>query len=189
MCQGNQNSDLVLDSNGFSPGEPWQSCLIFFMEMNYITCPLNKNTFKNRPIREYVESNCTGKVLNLFAGETILSVDEVRNDIDITKIAEYRKDAFDFVREWAGYPFDTIILDPPYSYRKSMEFYNGFKNSKFKLIKDHIPRILNEKGRVITFGYQSINMGKSRGFKLIKLCVFSHGGAIHDTLCSIEERN
>jgi 23S rRNA G2069 N7-methylase RlmK/C1962 C5-methylase RlmI len=59
--------------------------------------------------------------------------------------------------------FDTIILDPPYAYRKSMEMYNGHKASKFNQIKDLIPKILNKNGIVITFGYHSVSMGNSRG--------------------------
>jgi 23S rRNA G2069 N7-methylase RlmK/C1962 C5-methylase RlmI len=30
-----------------------------------------------------------------------------------------------------GELFDVILLDPPYSYRKSMELYSGHKNSRF----------------------------------------------------------
>jgi hypothetical protein len=29
-------------------------------------------------------------------------------------------------------------------------------------------------------------MGKSRGFDVVKIALFSHGGAIHDTIASVE---
>lgn len=72
------------------------------------------------------------------------------------------------------------------SYRKSMEMYKGNLNSRFKLIADGIPRILNEGGLVISFGYHSTFMGNVRKFKLKELCVFAHGGAQHCTIGIVE---
>ena len=158
------------------------------IEFNYIKCPLNKYTFKVKNIRDWVEKECTGKVLNLFAGFTKLNIDEVRNDLDTTALADYNKDALQFVKEWDGELFDTVLLDPPYSYRKSMEFYKGNKASPFRQLKDEIPEILKDNGRVITFGYHSNVMGIGRGFEVYKIALFSHGGAIHDTIASCERK-
>ena len=158
------------------------------MKFDYIKCPLNKYTFRIKPIREWVENECEGRTLNLFAGKTLLSIDEVRNDIDETMDAEYHKDAYLFVKEWKSGKFNTILLDPPYAIRKSMEFYNGHKASPFRKIKDEIPRILENGGKVITFGYHSVSMGINRGFEVEKVCLFSHGGAIHDTIATVERK-
>lgn len=153
---------------------------------NYIKCPLNKYTFSIKPIRDWVEYNCNGKTLNLFAGKTKLLINETRNDLDNEALAEYHLDALEFVRSWQGEKFNTILLDPPYAYRKSMEMYKGIIASPFRQLKDVIPSILNHNGKVITFGYHSNVMGASRGFIIKKICLFSHGGAIHDTIASIE---
>jgi len=153
---------------------------------DYIKCPLNRYTFKVRNIREWVEKTCEGKTLNLFAGITKLNIDEVRNDLDPNAIADFQKDALIFVKEWKGKKFDTILLDPPYSYRKSMEMYKGIKASPFRQLKDEIPRILKNGGIVITFGYHSNTMGTNRGFMVDRIGLFSHGGAIHDTIASVE---
>lgn len=155
-------------------------------EFDYIKCPLNKYTFKVKNIREWVETNCNGYTLNLFAGITKLNINEVRNDLSETAIADYRMDALEFLRKWDGEKFDTILLDPPYAYRKSMEMYNGIVCSPFKQLKDEISRVLNVNGRVITFGYHSNTMGKNRGFEVERIALFSHGGAIHDTIASVE---
>lgn len=156
------------------------------IEIEYIKCPLHRYTFRMKPIRNWVESECRGKVLNLFAGRYKLNVDEVRNDLDPHALADYRLDALDFLRNWKGNKFDTILLDPPYAYRKSMELYNGIICSPFKRLKDEIVRNLNVGGRVITFGYQSVVMGETRSFYVAKICLFSHGGAIHDTIATVE---
>ena len=139
-----------------------------------------------KPIRKWVENNCIGKTLNLFAGKTKLNIDEIRNDLDNSALADYHLDALKFVEEWKGKRFDTILLDPPYAYRKSMEMYKGIICSPFKRLKDVIPNILKDNGRVLTFGYHSVVFGVKRGFHLYKIALFSHGGAIHDTICSIE---
>ena len=157
------------------------------IEFEYIKTPLHRYTFSVKPIKEWVERNSKGKVLNLFAGKTKLKLDEFRVDIDKTMIADIYMDSYDFVKQCKD-KFDTIILDPPYAYRKSMEMYNGNKASKFNQVKDLIPNILNKDGIVITFGYHSVSMGNSRGFIQKKILLMSHGGAIHDTIVTIEKK-
>jgi hypothetical protein len=137
-------------------------------------------------VREWIEKECEGKVLNLFAGITKLGVDEVRNDLDPEAIADHYMDAVQFLRRWEGRKFDTILLDPPYSYRKSMELYKGIRCSPFRQLKDALMRCLQPQGRVITLGYHSIVMGRNRSFQLEKVCLLSHGGATHDTIISVE---
>lgn len=155
-------------------------------EFDYIKCPLHRYTFSVKPIREWVEKNCDGKTLNLFAGKVKLNIHEVRNDLDEEALADFRMDAVEFLRTWNDDKFDTILLDPPYAYRKSMEMYKGIRCSPFKQLKDEIPRVLRPNGKVITFGYHSNVLGQNRGFVVEKICLFSHGGAIHDTIASVE---
>lgn len=154
---------------------------------DYIRCPINKYTFQVRPVREWVEKECVGRTLNLFSGITKLNIDEVRNDQDPEALADYHEEALDLMEILINRneKFGTVLLDPPYSYRKSMEFYKGIKMSPFARLKKFIPPVLNSSGRVITFGYQSNVMG-SKKFYLHKIALFSHGGAIHDTIASVE---
>jgi tRNA G10 N-methylase Trm11 len=158
------------------------------MKLTLINTNLRRYTFDSPKIKKWVEDRAKGKVLNLFAGKNKLNLDEIRNDIDKTMIADFHKDAVDFVKECKG-KFDTIILDPPYAYRKAMEMYNGNYSSKFKQLADEIPRILKKDGIVISFGYHSTFLGKKRGFKLNELCVFAHGGSQHCTIGIIEDKN
>src|ERR1700733_1569622 len=91
----------------------------------HIRCPLHRYTFSVRPIRDWVERVCEGRVLNLFAGRTPLNMNETRNALDPMAPADYHLDALAFLRTWQGEKFNTILLDPPYAYRKSMEMYKG----------------------------------------------------------------
>jgi hypothetical protein len=158
--------------------------------------PLNRYTFKNKRIRGWVEQHAEGKVLNLFAGRYMLNCDEVRNDIREDMPCRHHMDALDFVKAWADavenstyFKFNTVILDPPYAYRKSMEMYDGAVSSKFNQIKNNIQRILSPNGIVITFGYHSNVMGKTRGYVQEHILLMSHGGAIHDTIAVIERKD
>lgn len=158
-------------------------------KLQLINTNLKRYTFQSPKIKEWVEENSQGLVLNLFAGKTILNLQETRVDINKTMKADYYMDALDFVCNVAhNNSFDTIILDPPYSYRKAMEMYKGHYSSKFKLIADNILKILHEGGKIISFGYHSTFMGKKRGFYLDTMCIFAHGGAQHCTIAIIEKR-
>ena len=84
--------------------------------------------------------------------------------------------------------FDSVILDPPYAYRKSMEKYNGHVVSKYKKLLDILPNIMTKNGKTISFGYRSIVMGKIRGFKQEEILLINHSGAFHDTIAVVERR-
>ena len=158
------------------------------MKFTYLKQPPKRYTFEQPKLKEWIESIVRGKVLNLFAGKTELNCNEVRNDLDKTMLADYNLDAYEFIKKWKGEKFDTIILDPPYSLRKGMRKYNGKYMSSFKRIKDIVPLILKDNGLVITFGYHSVSMGKSRGFKQKEICLISHAGAHHDTIVIVEQK-
>lgn len=158
------------------------------IKMDYMVQPPKKYTFEQPKLKKWTENYCKGKVLNLFAGKTRLDVDEVRVDLSDEFNPDYNMDAFEFVLccKEKEVRFDTILLDPPYSLRKSMEKYNGKICSAFNKIKDELPFILNTGGRIITYGYHSIVMGEKRGFEKECICVVGHGGSHHDTICVVE---
>jgi hypothetical protein len=149
--------------------------------------PPKKFTFQQPKLKKWTEKWCKGKVLNLFAGETMLLADEYRVDSNKDMKADWYGDAFEFVRD-TDMKFDTIILDPPYNLRKSREAYKGHYMSSFMKIKNELNRILNDGGRIITFGYDSVGMGKKKGFEKIAICLVCHSGDHNDTLCLVEEK-
>lgn len=159
---------------------------LYMVIFEHFRCPLHRYTFSVKPIRLWVERSCEGKVLNLFAGKTMLDLEETRNDMDIEMPAHFHLDALEFLRTWDGPRFKTVLLDPPYAYRKSMEMYKGMVCSPFRQLKDEVVNCIEPGGKVITFGYHSIVMGSGRKFELERLALFSHGGAIHDTIATIE---
>jgi len=158
------------------------------INFTYLNQPPRKFTFEQPKLKLWTESWCKGKVLNLFAGKTLLNVDELRIDMNIDMNCDIVMDAFDFVNTYKGEPFDTVVYDPPYNYRKSMEKYKGKTVSSHKKIKDILSRIIRPGGRIISFGYDSVGMSKSRGFKKIAICLVCHNGAHNDTICLVESK-
>lgn len=159
------------------------------LKFTHMQTTLNRYTFKNKRIKKWVESNCEGLTLNLFAGQTKLNIGEVRVDSNPDMPADYHMDALQFLKKYKFKTrFSTVLLDPPYTYRKSMEMYEGHMASRFKQVKDVIPKVLAPGGIVITFGYHSVSMGAVRGFEVEHILLMSHGGAIHDTIVTIERQ-
>ena len=157
------------------------------MEFTYLKQPPKRYTFEQPKLKKWVESWCRGRVLNLFAGTTLLDVDEFRVDIDTNVPADLHTDAFEFVKT-TSLKFDTVILDPPYNVRKAREKYGGKYIGKLTKIKNELSNILASNGRVISLGYSSVGMSKSRGFNKIAICLICHSGDHNDTICLVEEK-
>lgn len=156
------------------------------MNFTYLVQAPRRFTFEQPQLKKWVERWCKGKTLNLFAGKTILFCDEFRVDINKEMKADWYGDAYKFVKT-TKMKFDTIILDPPYNLRKAREKYQGKYIGLFTKLKNILIKIINENGRVISFGYDTTGMGKIRGFEKIAMCVVNHSGDHNDTLCLVEE--
>lgn len=157
------------------------------LDFTYLAQPPKRYTFQQPKLKEWTEKWCRGKVLNLFAGITKLNTDEFRVDMDKSVPADWYGDAFEFVKT-TKLKFDTIVLDPPYNLRKSREKYGGRYIGSFTKIKNELSRILNEDGRIIHYGYDSVGMSKSRGFEKIAVCLVCHNGDHNDTICLVERK-
>ena len=156
------------------------------MEMTYLSQPPKRWTFEQPKLKEWVESHCHGKVLNLFAGKTRLAVDEYRVDVSNENNPDCVADAFEFVTT-TSMKFDTVVLDPPYNLRKSREKYGENRwIGAFTKIKDHLVSILNPGATVVILGYDTVGMSKSRGFEKVAVCVVCHNGDHNDTLVVVE---
>ena len=159
------------------------------IDFTYLQQPPKKYTFEQVDLRKWTEKWAEGKVLNLFAGKTKLNLDEVRVDINIDMPADYYMDAYDFLKEWDYYKFDTIIFDPPYNLRKSREKYDGKYFGSLQKIKNEMVRVLKPGGLIIHYGYDSVGLGRSRGFEKIAICLVCHNGDHNDTICLVERMN
>ena len=160
------------------------------IEMTYLAQPPKRWTFEQPKLKKWVESWCNGLVLNLFAGKITLAINECRVDVSEEFNPDVCCDAYDFVLMCVEdkFLYDTIVLDPPYNLRKSREKYDGKWIGSFTKIKNELSKILEPGGHIITLGYDTVGMSKSRGFEKIAICVVCHGGDHNDTLCLVERK-
>ncbi len=158
------------------------------MNFTYLTQPPRSYTFEQPKLKSWIESWCKGKVLNLFGGKVRLNCDEVSNDIDTNMPTDYHMDVIEFVEKWKGDNFNTVVLDPPYNWRKAKEKYGNRMIGQYPQLKTKLLSIISRDARVISLGYDTVGMSKSRGFEKIAICVVCHGGDHHDTLCLVEDR-
>ena len=54
--------------------------------------------------------------------------------------------------------------------------------------KKEVSRVVKEGGTVVSFGWNSQGIGKTRGFEIIEIMLVAHGGAHNDTICTVERK-
>jgi len=159
------------------------------IKLYYLKATPHRYTFQSKKLKRFIEKRCKGKVLNLFAGKTLLNCDETRVDIDPEMPADYHMDAEEYLKMAVekDLKFDTVILDPPWNYRKAREKYNGRWIGKFTKIKKlYIPKILNPNALVMTLGYNSGGIGLPE-FKKIEIALIYFGGDLNDAIITVEK--
>lgn len=158
------------------------------MEFCYLYQPPKRFTIEQPRLRKWVERWCKGRVLNLFAGKTHLSLDEFRVDSNQDMNPDWCGDALEYLK-FAPKRYVTAIFDPPYSFRTAMEKYQGHFISNVKKLKDSLLRVLKPRARVISLGYYSVGMSGRRGFEKLAICLVCHSGTYRDTIALVEERS
>lgn len=151
-------------------------------------------TFTIKPIAELLreEINLNKEIwLDPFAGMN--SPAQYKNDINEEMNAQDHEDALDWLKK--RHSADGILLDPPYSNRQVSEHYKkaGIKVTGWHTsagwtskIKDEVARATKRGGKVISFGWNTMGMGKNRGFKMTRILIVPHGGNKNDTLVTVE---
>lgn len=157
----------------------------------------NSETFTIKPIRDLLAQEVTfGIWLDPFARNSDLSnlmVKVITNDLNPECKTDYHLEATEFLKQFPDNYADGVLFDPPYSPRQIMECYQGIgiaayntKMDFYSKAKDEIARVCKQGGKVISFGWNSMGMNKSRGFEITKILLVPHGGAKNDTIVTVE---
>lgn len=122
------------------------------------------------------------------------------NDLNPNTNAEHHLDAEAFLVMLADVQVkaDLFIMDAPYSPRQISECYKsigmevGMKETQsalmYQRVRDAAIPILTPDAIVLSFGWNSVGMGKKHGFEQIEIMLVCHGGAHNDTICLAERR-
>lgn len=150
-------------------------------------------TFSIKPIFELLKEELTdGLWIDPFAGQ--FSPANIRNDLNPSCPAEYHMDALAFLRMFETCSVDGILFDPPYSPRQVRECYDAINGeirwdgrcTFWVKAKDECARIIRPNGKAICFGWNSMGLGKTRGFEMQRILLIPHGGVKNDTICTVE---
>ncbi len=158
------------------------------------------DTFSVPPIRDFVQSYLINSKISIdpFARNKRWATHT--NDLNPDTQAEHHMDAEKFLLLLAtkDVKADLIIFDPPYSPRQISECYKsvglevGMKETQsailYQRVRDAIMPVASSDCIVLSFGWNSVGMGKRHGFEQIEIMLCCHGGAHNDTICLAEKR-
>ena len=157
----------------------------------------NKWTFKIKPIKRLIDKYVgDGKGwLDPFAG--MYSPAEYTNDLNPKMKVKYNLEALEFLNKLKVVKSPGCLFDPPYSLRQIMECYEGIGKDVDKKwattnfytdVKNELAEKIIPGGYAICCGWNSIGLGKKRGFKLIEILLVCHGRLHNDTICVVERK-
>ena len=157
----------------------------------------SRKTFSIKPIGELVDrytmNHLDGVIVDPFAGDCTIGT--LTNDIDPEFHTDYNLDAKVFLQQIPDASADVVLYDPPYSPRQVSECYKSLEltvnmettqASFWGDMKKEIARITHRGSTVLSFGWNSGGIGKTLGFGIIEILLVAHGGAHHDTICTVE---
>lgn len=174
------------------------------MEITRAWAMPNRETFKIKPIQKLIMKhylstlNNDGITVDPFVRNSELkNICDITNDINPAIKASYNLDAKDFVKLLEDESVSLMLFDPPYSPRQLKDCYQNMgkefmKSDAQSSFYSNVKNVAKDKilpgGLVISFGWNSGGMGKTRGFEIIEILLIHHGGNINDTICTVERK-
>jgi len=154
----------------------------------------SKWTFTIKPIKELLDEEIlTGfQVGNAwadpFAGENGSQYVLWTNDIDTKTPTKEHLDALEFLKTFDSGVLAGVLYDPPYSITQARQYgKKEYASMKYwSDCKNVVARIIKPGGKAICFGWNSMGLGKNRGFEMTRLLIVNHGGSRNDTLVTVE---
>ena len=155
----------------------------------------NKWTFKIKPIAALLKEEM--EIIDGLLSAMQIWVDpfagfnsraSCRNDIDPSTPVESHIDALKYLQSLASESADGVLYDPPYSITQARMYgKKEFSSMKYWAdCKNEIARSIKPGGKVICFGWNSMGLGKNRGFEMTRILLVPHGGSRNDTIVTIE---
>jgi hypothetical protein len=160
----------------------------------------NRDTFSVKPIGDFVMKYLRLSKRSCDPCARNFSMPTITNDLNPNTSAMHHMDAVEFLRflQTRGDRFDLMILDLPYSPRQISECYKevgrsvGMADTQSAVLYAHVKAcahgVLEQKCRVLSFGWSTVGMGKKYGFEIEEIMLVCHGGAHNDTICMSEIR-
>ena len=162
------------------------------MEVNRTWCMPSIWTFGMKPISPLFQKYNVGKGwVDPFAGEK--SPAEYRNDIE-GRGNPSQMDALEYLKTLSTDTFCGVLFDPPYSTEQCLRRYTpkhagtAGRAEYWAKCKDEIARITTKDAICISFCWDSVGIGKNRGFQIIEVLLICHGACHNDTIVTIDKK-
>jgi len=186
--------DNIFTTNGTDELLKIDNTTGYDMKMNRVWAMPNKWTFTIKPIRELLQEEVFfGLWIDPFAGENGHLYAKITNDLSNGGI-----DALEFLKKHKTDEFDGLLFDPPYSITQAKQCYEGHGMDKLDTkptsmkywadCKNEVARIIKPGGKAICFGWNSMGLGKNRGFEMQRILLVPHGGSKNDTIVTVEKK-
>jgi len=160
----------------------------------------NKNTFDIPPITRLLQEEINNDEywIDPFANGADLA--DCTNDLNPDFDTDCNIEAREFLKQFDNSSVDGVLYDPPYSPRQIKECYDGIglgthgrgnitQSDFWSKVEKEIARVVNPGGKVISFGWSSAPIGKTKGFKINRILLVAHGGRHNDTICTVEQKH
>lgn len=169
------------------------------MKINRVWAMPSSSTFDIKPIGEFVKAYLQQSKISVDPFARNKQWTTFTNDLNPNTSAQHHLDALDFLTRLQNQKIiaDLVIFDPPYSARQISECYQQIgrtvtmqdtQGKSWTNWKTAISKIIPINGIVLSFGWNSVGMGKKHGFELIEILLVCHGGMHNDTICIAEKR-
>lgn len=134
----------------------------------------SRHTFDVQPIGDFVRRYLAQSKISIdpFCGNKRWATHN--NDLERDRV-----DAEVFLKTLAGVRADLVLFDPPYSPRQISECYKsiglevGMKETQsallYKRVRDALMPLLAPGAIVLSFGWNTVGMGKKRGFEILEI--------------------
>ena len=158
------------------------------------------DTMNCQPIRAWVLHHMASASVSVDPFARNQRIATHTNDMNPDTAADYHMDAGEYCQmlERRKVVADVVLFDPPYSPRQVTECYQACGKTPttgdtqnaalYRRIRDSLDAIVRPGGVVLSFGWNSVGMGKGRGYDLYDMLVVCHGGAHNDTICIAERK-
>lgn len=169
------------------------------MKIEYHYSPPNHQTFKIKPIKKLLQKHINLNhqlVIDPFSNRNH-GFSTYTNDLNPTSQTTHNLEASEFLSLFKPRSIDVILFDPPYSLRQLKECYNNVGLSLtqndtqhyWSNLKNQMSNLLKSGGKIFSFGWSSVGLGKNRNFTKKEIHIICHGGNHNDTIITIEQKN
>lgn len=159
----------------------------------------HSDTFSIPPIGDFVRKYLANSSVSIDPFSRNKEWATYTNDLNPDTSAQYHLDALEFLEGLAEQQVkaDLVIFDPPYSPRQLTECYKQIgrkatmrdtQAKSWSDWKNAIGRVVTDNANVLSFGWNTVGMGKTRGFEIVEILIVCHGGQHNDTICMAEQR-